>query len=252
MTVLLLALVGATSGDTSASDRERMIAGARQVVAAIRRAGEEDRRRARPLPGDALAEHYVRAAAKAAGKLPAKTAGRALLLGLGVGLDPSDLLRGNLLVGSTWRQVESAAERRDRLAVLGKPTAHGRVDLLQHFAVSAALTVLLGEKEAELAGVVKELLDAQDGGSGFSFADLAADLSGIALARRVLAEPARMAARAGSFRVVDYCLPPRGLLEGMSAAEFERRFGGVADVRFRRLRDELVARIAALPGYRDR
>lgn len=250
MLVLLTLLL--TPAADPPGDRDRLVAGARTVLAGLRQAAAANASAAAPVRGDALTAHYVRAAARAAADLPRAEAGRAFLLGLGVGLDPSGLMRGNLLVGATWRRVESDEERRDRLRVLGTPTMHDRGDLGQHFAVSAALTVLLGEKGAESAGVVKELLDARAGGSGFSFADLAANLSGIALARRVLAEPAGLAEVARSFRVIDYCLPPRGLPERLTTTDFERRFGGIGDARYRRQRDELVERIGQLPGLRPR
>jgi hypothetical protein len=56
---------------------------------------------------------------------------------------------------------------------------HGREDLLMHHGQcgTRALAAL-----AESAGVLKELKDAQ-GGSGFSFVDLSADLAGIEFAR---------------------------------------------------------------------
>ena len=56
----------------------------------------------------------------------------------------------------------------------------GRHDLAQHVGVSAALTALSGPRAAEAAGLLKELLDSGEGGSVFSFADLAADLADLA------------------------------------------------------------------------
>lgn len=55
---------------------------------------------------------------------------------------------------------------------------HNRSDLPKHFFVSAAITVSTGEKFAKLVGLAKEI-DDSDGGSGFSFADLAADKAGV-------------------------------------------------------------------------
>jgi len=55
---------------------------------------------------------------------------------------------------------------------------HNRTDLPKHFLVSAALTVSTGSKFANLVGLAKEIEDS-DGGSGFSFADLAADKAGV-------------------------------------------------------------------------
>src|SRR5207249_6441 len=100
----------------------------------------------------------VSAAATAAKKQPDDRAAWAFAMGVGVALDTSALLRTNLLTRSTWREVESDAERKKRLTVLGEPTMHGRHDLAQHFVVSAALTALAGAKSAEAVGVLKEWL----------------------------------------------------------------------------------------------
>src|SRR4051794_32779037 len=100
-------------------DRKAVIAAARQVVAAIVEAGRVNQRRRVPRKGDKLTDHYVRAAAAAARKLSKDRAAPALLLGLGVALDRSDLMRNNLVTRGTWRQVETDAERKKRLAVLG-------------------------------------------------------------------------------------------------------------------------------------
>lgn len=56
-----------------------------------------------------------------------------------------------------------------------------RYDLSKHLVVSAAITSLANSELAELIGLEKEVSDSQ-GGSGFSFADLAADHAGIRLA----------------------------------------------------------------------
>ncbi len=57
-------------------------------------------------------------------------------------------------------------------------TLHGRTDLPKHFLVSAGLTVSTGSKFTNFVGLAKEVEDS-DGGSGFSFADLAADKAGV-------------------------------------------------------------------------
>jgi len=58
-----------------------------------------------------------------------------------------------------------------------------RNDLSQHLLVSAAITALSDQKFAQSIGLEKEIKDS-DGGSGFSFSDLAADRAGVALANR--------------------------------------------------------------------
>jgi hypothetical protein len=230
-------------------DRKTVVQAARQVVAAVVEAGRANQRRDRPRKGDALTEYYVRAATTAARKLPGDRGPAALLLGLGVALDRDALMRDNFVTRGTWRQVETDAERKKRLAVLGEPTMHGRHDLTQHFVVSAALTALLGRRAAESAGLLKEWLDSREGGSGFSFADLAADLSGIALAVEVLDKPERLAELEKRFRVADFSLSPRGLTEGLSRQEFEKQYGSLSDTRFRKALDALRKRVQALPAH---
>lgn len=54
----------------------------------------------------------------------------------------------------------------------------GRKDWSRHFWVSAGLTVLSDGDRTMAVGLIKEIMDATPGGSGFSFADLAADRAG--------------------------------------------------------------------------
>jgi hypothetical protein len=230
------------------------IADARAVLAAAVAAARRNARAARPRRADALTAYYVRQSAAAAGRLPGRASterARAFLLAVGVLLDDSSLLRKNPVTGLLWRRLETNAERGRRLAVLGTPTVHGRHDLAQHFAVSAALTAVAGAPAAEAAGVLKELLDAE-GGSGFSFADLAADLAGVAFAEDLLRSPQRLARVAKAFRVPDYAPSPRGLTEGLTRRQFERRYGSVTDKRFRTAVEALRRRVRTLPAYRGK
>jgi hypothetical protein len=232
--------------------------GARTVLAAVVEAAERNRR----LPvrgeaddgpfrhkGDELTETYVRAAARAARRLPAEQRAPAFLLALGIALDDSDLIRNNPLTRDLWRRVEPDADRARRLRVLGEPTVRGRHDLAQHFSVSAALTAVHGKTAAEAAGILKEMLDARPGGSGFSFADLAADFAGVAFAERLVRDPDRLAGVEQAFRVADYTLTPRGLPEGLSQADFSRRYGSTRDERFRKEVAALRKRLSELPGF---
>lgn len=56
----------------------------------------------------------------------------------------------------------------------------GRRDLAQHFIYSAIIAQLSSSEFSANAGELKEILDSSKGGSGFSFADLLADNTGIA------------------------------------------------------------------------
>ena len=223
--------------------------GAAVVLASLVQAARENQQLAVPRQGRELSVRLVSAAARAAAKLPEKERAPALLLALGIGLDRSALMRKNPVTAFAWRRIEDDKARAARLAVLGTPTLHGREDLMQHFAVSCALTVVLDAKKAESAGLVKELLDAQPGGSGFSFADLAADYSGVAFAEWLKAKPDRLEGLAAKGDLAAFCVPPRGLEADLGIEEFHHRFGGVKDKRFLEAVAKLRKRIAALPGF---
>jgi hypothetical protein len=236
--------------------------GTRLVVAAVVRAAEQNLRlppraeaapgRPHRLAGDALTEQYVREAALAARQLPDKLAVPAFLMGIGIALDSADALHKNPATRVFCRNIESEDDRRHRLEVLGLPTMRGRHDLLQHFVVSGALVVLVGPTLAEAAGILKEQMDMQAGGSGLSFADLCADFAGIAFARQLRKTGSVPAELAKSFTVADYMPDITGLREGLSQEAFGRAFGSVSDERFLEEQAAISKRIQALPGYQPR
>jgi uncharacterized protein YfiM (DUF2279 family) len=132
-------------------------------------------------------------------------------------------------------------------------TLGGRTDFAQHFAISAALAAGAGGPFADAVGVYKEVDDSRRG-SGFSFADLAADRAGTrfgetATASAASARKLQALARSG-LREADIMVPARDLPESMSEAEFKRRFGGVDAPPYRRMLDDIDARVAALPLHR--
>jgi hypothetical protein len=237
--------------------RQAAILAARQVVQAISIAAKENRAlpegkgaaagRVR-LDGDRLTELYIRAAAAAAGKLPRDVAREAFLLGIGVGLDDSPLPTNTPVLGDLWREMDPATERAERVAVLGSPTMRGRRDSTEHFAISAALTVLGGGDAALSAGIGKEISDAH-GGSGFSFVDLSSDMAGIILANAVLEEKVALSQLEKEFAVTDFLPAPDGLREGLTWAEFTAAYGSPPGERWNREGEIIRARIVALPGY---
>lgn len=112
-----------------------------------------------------------------------------------------------------------------------------RADLAQHWAFSAALTAVLGEQTASNLGEWKELHDSLPAGSGFSFVDLAADRSGVHVARRAVAPETARATALALRRVSERDLLPDTLVEapeGLSDVDFSRRFGGIEAERYRR------------------
>ena len=199
--------------------------------------------------GDALTSYYVREAARTADGLTDDVAAKAFLIAIGVALNDSNLLSNIPNVGAIVGAVEAPSERVVRLAVLGKPTVHGRRDLSEHFFVSAFLTATLGADAAYTGGLAKELLDSK-GGSGLSFADLAADRAGIRFADGVLNKRFSLGMVAQTFSVAAFVPEVKGLPESLSAAAIKTHYGDQSDPRFRVRLNEIDQRILALPAYR--
>ncbi len=126
----------------------------------------------------------------------------------------------------------------------------GRDDSAQHFAISAALAAWAGEPAAQAIGVQKEIDDSRHG-SGFSFADLAADRAGTRFGELVVNASPRLA-RALRDSLTDADLAPSlaGLPEYLSEAEFQRRYGGIGSAAYREVEAEIDRRLALLPLYR--
>jgi hypothetical protein len=127
-----------------------------------------------------------------------------------------------------------------------------RIDLAQHFIGSAALTASVNRQVAQAMGEEKELSDAQ-GGSGFSFIDLAADKAGTRFGEIATASPenARQVQKA-MLNIKDYTdfMPdPRDLPEHMGEDEFKQRYQSVNSPAYQKVLNLIDARIAATPIY---
>jgi hypothetical protein len=127
-------------------------------------------------------------------------------------------------------------------------TLVGRDDLAKHFLVSAAITVSGGSGLANLAGIFKEMDDSR-GGSGFSFADLAADRAGVKFAE--IASGSTQQARllqqrlSENFTETDYMPRIDNLPEGIQELEFKRRYKDLDSETYRMVEGEIERRIAA-------
>lgn len=132
-------------------------------------------------------------------------------------------------------------------------TLAGRTDFSQHFTISAAIAATAGSPLSDAIGVYKEVEDAQ-GGSGFSFADIAADRAGTVFGQRATQSASTARALQARIRtgVVEADFMPRAddLAEMMPEAEFKRRFGGVGAPAYARMLAEIERRIGALALYR--
>ena len=129
-----------------------------------------------------------------------------------------------------------------------------RIDLAQHFIGSAAITASVNGQIAQVVGEEKELSDAQ-GGSGFSFVDLAADKAGTRFGEMATSSPenARKIQQA-MLTIKDYTdfMPdPRDLPENMNEAEFKKRYDSVNSVPFQEISKLIDERIAGAPIYRN-
>lgn len=113
-------------------------------------------------------------------------------------------------------------------------TLNGRSDLAKHWALSAALSAAFGPDASGIAGLWKELADSGEGGSGFSYVDLAADRSGALAGDRASSEGANLETAEWLAGVNDAQLLPvsqLALAEGMSEADFTRRYGNIDSAR---------------------
>ncbi len=158
--------------------------------------------------------------------------------------------RVETLVGRvTDEDLRSAAQRHD-----GTVTIRGRHDWPRHFLVSAALAVLSHESLSDEAGLLKEELDAGEGGSGFSFADLLADRAGTLIALAATRdEPSarRMQDRlAGGFRIDEIFPPAADLPRGISDRELEAEYGGVGGEKYNQVIREIQRRLSECEALR--
>jgi uncharacterized protein YfiM (DUF2279 family) len=200
--------------------------------------------------GDALTEYYFQNAAKAAQELSADVAPMAFLFAVAIGLDDSGALAKLPPTKRLVAAVESPGQRAVRTAFLGKPTMQGRNDLTKHFVISAYLAALQGAGNVEATGLAKELSDCRPGGSGFSFADLAANKAGILFAREILNGRLALDQLADSFRVDQFMPKVDGLPEGLSVTQLLAQFGQQNDDRFQTQLGEIDRLVLDLAPYR--
>jgi len=130
-------------------------------------------------------------------------------------------------------------------------TLRDRRDLRKHFTISAALYAMRSDAAILGVGEIKELLDSGSGGSGFSLDDMAANASGLRFAAEFLGAPASdWPDMLDLIRTDDDILPPLdGLDVGMSAAEFEARYGDIDSPAYAAALAKIERRIDVLPIY---
>jgi len=125
-------------------------------------------------------------------------------------------------------------------------TLWGRDDLVKHFFVSAGIAVSGGSKLSNFAGLFKEV-DDSDGGSGFSFADLAADRAGVRLAELATGSAQKASAiqqKMAAVKTEDQFMPRVDKLpEGIMALQFKKRYSDFDSKAYTLVEDEITRRI---------
>ncbi len=144
-------------------------------------------------------------------------------------------------------------ERVDELNQLrSRITLMGRNDLARHYWVSAALVVLSDSNRAAAVGIGKEMMDATEGGSGFSFVDLMADHAGTMLATAATknaADARRIHSIVQQGIVIADLFPSiEGLPEGIPGDAFQSEYGGLGGAKTRGLLSDLERRLQTCPA----
>ncbi len=131
-------------------------------------------------------------------------------------------------------------------------TIKGRHDLVQHYLTSAGLQLAAGVGIANAIGEFKEIADTLQGGTGFSFSDIAGDKAGVTLAGKASSSGGakRVQKMLASVKSESDFFPDiTGLPDNMTQAEFENRFGDVENSRYLELMADVERRIAQVPVY---
>ena len=127
-----------------------------------------------------------------------------------------------------------------------------RHDLVQHYLVSAALTVSAGSGLAGAIGVFKELDDSRRG-TGFSFPDLLADRAGIRLAEMATGRTQQASLLqqrlGGPLSETDFMPAIDALPEGIMELEFKHRYRDLDSEAYRLVEDEINHRLSRCKAY---
>ncbi|MCX2980852.1 hypothetical protein EYC98_08185 [Halieaceae bacterium IMCC14734] len=161
------------------------------------------------------------------------------------------LALGLLVSGSSARHLSDHPEQLPPPPKRMKLRLHRRGDLAKHFVVSGAIAAAGGKGLADAIGVAKELDDSR-GGTGFSFADLLADRSGVVLVERATGSQARQVQQrmAAQGLVEQDYMPSITLLpEGLMELEFKSNYKDLDSASYALVEDEIERRIGSLSVY---
>jgi hypothetical protein len=161
-----------------------------------------------------------------------------------------------LTVLGTWASGQSL----DRLVPGSRQPGRFRLkldnrrDYAQHFLSSAALAARGDSILSDAVGLFKEIADT-DGGSGFSFTDIAADRAGTrfgALATDSRAQAIRVQQLVANGVTDNQLIPPiSDLPEHLDGNAFRSRFGAIGSPEYRRIMNDIERRIERLALYQE-
>ncbi len=173
--------------------------------------------------------------------------------------DESDAVVENtalLSVLGTWasgHSLEKVIHSATEMPKEFKLTLQNRSDFGQHFLLSAALASRGGGALSDAIGRFKEVSDS-NGGSGFSFTDIAADRAGSRFGTLATQSPS-CAARvqdllANGILEADIMPNTKDFPEHMNASQFKQQFGKVDSERYKKILRKIEQRLDNCSLYR--
>ncbi|MFZ2725818.1 MAG: hypothetical protein WAX77_06190 [Methylococcaceae bacterium] len=128
-----------------------------------------------------------------------------------------------------------------------------RADLAQHFIASAALTVSVNQHIAKVVGEEKELSDAVEGGTGFSFIDLAADKAGTRFGQLAIASSQSALQLQKTMSTISnytaFMPDPTDLPEKMNTEQFKQHYESINSATYLELSKKIDERINKMVIY---
>jgi len=168
-------------------------------------------------------------------------------LALYFGTEKFELLIGNV---SSYSSKQALQRRKLQRSV----TLRGRVDIQKHFIYSVALQIFGTSYASDAIGELKEFLDSNKGGSGFSFADLMADRAGTRLA--MIATRSNHSAllvqkRLANIKNESAIIPTiANLPEGITQQAFKQHYQNVQSENYIAMLNHIDEQLLQIPLYR--
>jgi hypothetical protein len=160
--------------------------------------------------------------------------------------------RFEFLIGDVTNLSPIQLKRRRLLRA--KTTLSNRPDLQKHFIYSVALQLFGSSDASDAIGEIKEFLDSNKGGSGFSFADLLADRAGTRLAKLATQSESSaihvqhlLSGISNESSIMPLII---GLPEGITAATFEQEYRNVNSPQYQEMMDIIDDRLSVIEVYR--